>query len=193
LKTAQLIEFCHLITDGTHYTPPNIGVGVPFLTVADMLPTGLNFRSCSRIDPAEFERAKAQNSAPIVGDVLFSKDGTVGKVHVVREQADFAVLSSIAIIRPDPAKLDAGFLAHFLRTRRAVAAAARSKTGSALRRIILKDIKRLRLTAPTLAEQKRLAAILDRAEAIRCKHIEAAEKAGELLKVLRQQAMQEQL
>lgn len=162
-----LEALCTLLTDGTHYTPPNVGEGMPFLTVADMQPSGLNFGTCSRISQVHFDEADRQNSAPKRGDVLFSKDGTVGKVHVVNGESPFAVLSSIAIIRPDPKKLDSNYLAHFLRSPAAVSAAERSKTGSALRRIILKDIKRLRLDPPPLPEQRRIAAILDQADALR--------------------------
>lgn len=165
--SVSLESLCTLLTDGTHYTPPNVGEGMPFLTVADMQPSGLNFETCSRISDAEFQAADRQNSAPKAGDVLFSKDGTVGKVHVVNGEGPFAVLSSIAIIRPDPNKLDPGYLAHFLRTPEAISAADRSKTGSALRRIILRDIKRLSLNPPPLPEQRRIAGILDQADALR--------------------------
>lgn len=163
----SLDSLCTLLTDGTHYTPPNIGEGMPFLTVADMQSTGLNFDTCSRISASDFAEADRQNSAPKRGDVLFSKDGTVGKVHVVNGEGPFAVLSSIAIIRPDTQKLDPNYLAHFLRSPAAMSAAERSKTGSALRRIILKDIKRLSLDPPPLQEQRRIAAILDQADALR--------------------------
>ena len=34
------------------------------------------------------------------GDILYSKDGTVGKIALVNEEKEFVVLSSLAIIRP---------------------------------------------------------------------------------------------
>ena len=51
--------------------------------------------------------------------------------------------------------------------------ASQSKTGSAIRRIILKDLKRVRFPLPPLTEQKRIAGILDAAEALRAKRREA--------------------
>jgi type I restriction enzyme S subunit len=167
VSSTVLEDVCEFITDGTHYTPPNAGEGYPFLTVADMRAEGLNFSSCSRITADHFAEARRQNSVPRTGDVLFSKDGTVGKVHVVNGEAPFAVLSSIAIIRPDPTLLVPEYLAHFLKTPQAISAADQSKTGSALRRIILKDIKRLKLLPLELPEQRRIAAILDQADELR--------------------------
>lgn len=141
MKQSPLSEVCDLITDGTHYTPPDTGVGCPFPTVKDMSPYGLDFENCSRIAPSEFKHAEQQNSAPRAGDVLFSKDGTVGKVHVVKNEPPFAVLSSIAIIRPNEKLLNPEFLSHFLRSPALTSKAEQRKTGSALRRIILKDIR----------------------------------------------------
>jgi type I restriction enzyme S subunit len=134
-----------------------------------MTPEGLSLEVASRITRTEFEKAVVGNSAPRPGDVLFSKDGTVGKVHVVTERIEFAVLSSIAILRPRPEKLDGGFLGQVLRSPTVLRRAANSKTGSALTRIVLKDLKRVAIPLPPLAEQRRIAAILDKADAVRRK------------------------
>src|SRR3546814_4359538 len=75
MHSLALQEVCSLITDGTHYTPPDLGTGVPFLTVKDIDGEGkLDFDGCSKIAKEEFEKAAAGSSAPILGDVLFSKD-----------------------------------------------------------------------------------------------------------------------
>ena len=173
-KVATLDEACDLVTDGTHYTPADVGSGVPFLTVKDMTAGSLDFAGCSFITDTDFQAAKSGNSAPVKGDVLFSKDGTVGKVHVVSTDQPFAVLSSIAILRPSR-DVDAGYLAHALRSPSVVAEAVRNKTGSAIRRIVLADLKRLKIPLPPLAEQRRIADILDRADALRTKRRTASE------------------
>jgi type I restriction enzyme S subunit len=179
----QLKDVCSLLTDGTHYTPPNIGKGIPFLTVKDVSDSGLDFKGCSRITLEEYNKADAGNSAPKVGDVLFSKDGTVGKVHVVKEVEPFAVLSSLAILRPKES-LDSDYLGHVLKSPLTLRQAAKNKTGSALRRIILSDIKKLEIPLPPLAEQQRIAAILDKADAIRRKRQQAIQLADEFLRVV---------
>lgn len=179
-QTAALDDLCELITDGTHYTPPDMGHGFPFLTVKDMNSTGLDFRNCSRIAEAEFFKAREQNSAPKSGDILFSKDGTVGKVYVVSEAKEFAVLSSIAILRPKKDLLDSNFAAHYLRSPKALSAATQRKTGSALTRIILRDLKQIHVPILPLEEQKRIAAILDQADYIRRKRQHAIDRLNQL-------------
>lgn len=162
-----IADACALVTDGTHYTPKDVGAGLPFLTVKDVSDSGLDFSGCSFISESDYLSAKAGNSAPVRGDVLFSKDGTVGKVHVVSTDQPFAVLSSLAILRPRAGKVDSAYLGHVLRSPAVLDDALKKKTGSAIRRIVLGDLKRVRLPLPSLTEQRRIAAILDQAETLR--------------------------
>ena len=175
-------DVCLLITDGTHYTPPDVGEGVPFLTVKDFSHDGkADMFGCSHITESDFEKADSGNCAPKHGDVLFSKDGTVGKVYEVGSEERFAVLSSVAILRPDSSKLDTGYFGCVLKSDICLDQASQSKTGSAIRRIILKDLKRVKFPLPPLAEQKRIAAILDAANALRNQRREALAQFDTLL------------
>ena len=168
-NAATIDEACELVTDGTHYTPKNVGSGVPFLTVKDVTEVGIDLINCSFITQQDFQAAKAGNCAPCKGDILFSKDGTVGKVHVVTTTAPFAVLSSLAILRPKAGLVESRYLGHALRSPSVLDDALKKKTGSAIRRIILSDLKKVRVSLPPLAEQRRIAEVLDRAEALRAK------------------------
>ena len=172
-RTVALEKACEFVTDGTHYTPKNIGVGVPFLTVKDVGDRAIDLAGCSFISEADYLAAKAANSAPRRGDVLFSKDGTVGKVHVVVTDHPFAVLSSLAILRPRCEATDAGYLGHALRAPAAIDQALKKKTGSAIRRIVLSDLRQVQIPLPPLSEQRRIAAILDQADTLRAKRREA--------------------
>ena len=170
---ATIASACELVTDGTHYTPSDVGVGVPFLTVKDVSKSGLDFVGCSYITESDYRDAASGNSAPMKGDVLFSKDGTVGKVHVVASERPFAVLSSLAILRPKKDAVDPGYLGHALRSPDTLNEALKKKTGSAIRRIILSDLKRVRIYLPPITEQRRIATILNQADALRAKRREA--------------------
>ena len=181
-QQSTIDEACLLVTDGTHYTPPDVGQGIPFLTVKDCSNDGhIDLVGCSHINEDEFAKAERGNSAPKRGDVLFSKDGTVGKVYVVDTRETFAVLSSLAILRPDASRLDASYFGWVLKTDSCLDQASQSKTGSAIRRIILKDLKRVRFPLPPLAEQKRIAGILDATDALRAKRREALAQLDSLL------------
>jgi type I restriction enzyme, S subunit len=162
-----LLEDVCDVTDGTHYTPPNTGGPFPFLTVKDMTEHALAFKTCSYVTEAEFAKARSMGACPTSGDVLFSKDGTVGKVYVVSNERPFAVLSSIAILRPDRAQLDPTYLGYALRSPVVLRDATNRKTGSALQRIILGDLKEVSIPLPDLSKQKRIAAMLEQADRLR--------------------------
>jgi type I restriction enzyme S subunit len=166
---ATIEEACDMVTDGTHYTPKDVGHGIPFLTVKDVTDTTLDFVNCSFIDEEAYRTAKSGKSTPEIGDVLFSKDGTVGKVHVVEIDRPFAVLSSLAILRPKQGRVDSAYLGHALRSPIVLQDALKRKTGSAIRRIILSDLKKVQVYLPSLPQQRRIAAILDQADALRAK------------------------
>lgn len=180
VRFTTIADACELVTDGTHYTPKDVGSGIPFLTVKDVTDASLDFEGCSFISVEDYRDADAGNSAPKTGDVLFSKDGTVGKVHVVSTEKPFAVLSSLAILRPKSGVVDAQYLGHALRSPAALDEALKKKTGSAIRRIILSDLKKVRFPLPSLSEQRRIAAILDQADSLRAKRREALALLDEL-------------
>lgn len=167
IGTTTIEVVCDLVTDGTHYTPRDVGQGIPFLTVKDVTDQTLDFLGCSFITEEDYRTAKAGNSAPQRGDVLFSKDGTVGKVHVVDTDQPFAVLSSLAILRPKRDIVDPKYFGHVLRSPSVLEDALSRKTGSAIRRVILSDLKMVRIPLPPLIQQQRIAEILDKADALR--------------------------
>jgi type I restriction enzyme S subunit len=175
IKFTTVDEVCELVTDGTHYTPKDVGIGVPFLTVKDVSDDKLDFDKCSFIADEDYHTAKLGNSAPQKGDILFSKDGTVGKVHIVNTDKPFAVLSSLAILRPNKKLIESQYLGNVLRLPLVLDDAIKKKTGSAIRRIILADLKKVKFPLPPLEEQKRIAEILDRTQSLISKRKEAIE------------------
>jgi type I restriction enzyme S subunit len=83
---------------------------------------------------------------------------------------DFAGICSTDILPILPGdKLDRDYLAHFLLTPRMVAFASSLASGANLPRLSPHALLELRIPLPTRAEQRRIAEVLDRAEALRAK------------------------
>ncbi len=162
-STVALESVCREITDGSHFSPPIASEGFPYITVRDIEDEQIDFENCKRISPAHYKELLKNGCKPNKGDVLFSKDGTVGKVAHVDFKRDFVVLSSLAIIRPDSARLDSAFLKYVMLSPSFLEAAVGMKTGAAIRRIILRNLKSIRIPVPPLPEQQRIVGILDEA------------------------------
>jgi type I restriction enzyme, S subunit len=162
-KIAKLEEVCDEITDGSHFSPKTTQGGFPYVTVRDLEDDQINFANCKFVGEEDFYRLLANGCKPNKGDILFSKDGTVGKVALIDYEKDFVVLSSLAIVRPDRKHVDSAFLKYVLKSPAFLEEAVGKKTGVAIRRIILRNLKSIPIPVPPLPEQRWIVGVLDEA------------------------------
>jgi type I restriction enzyme S subunit len=162
-QSKPLEAMCEMVTDGSHFSPKTSAEGYPYITVRDIKDGSIDFQNCAFIDKLSYNELCRNGCNPKLGDVLFSKDGTVGKVALVESTNQFVVLSSLAIVRPKVEHIDSKYLSYVLRSPSFLATAIGQKTGVAIRRIILKNLKSILIPVPPLPEQRRIVAILDEA------------------------------
>lgn len=185
IRQLKLERLCKLITDGTHSSPKAFSSGdFLYLTSKNVRPGRLDLRNVSYV--AESDHKIIFRACPVqFGDVLLVKDGAnAGSAAVNTLYDPFSLLSSVAVLRPNPEILDAGYLVHWLNTDGAYKLMTQRMSGSAIRRLILREISSLSIPVPPLEEQKRIAAILDKADAIRRKREQAIKLADEFLRCL---------
>lgn len=161
-KWMRLGEVCTEITDGAHNSPKKTDYGFPYVTVRDVKNDIIDIANASSISPEDYDSLCATGCRPHKWNVLFSKDGTVGKVAVVDFDDEFVVLSSLAILRFNHDLLSPYFLRLILKAPGLLQMAINKKTGSALRRIILARIKELIVPIIPLAEQQRIVEKVDK-------------------------------
>ena len=89
--------------------------------------------------------------------------------------------TDIVPVRPGP-ELDRDYLFHFLRHPKVVEQAVLRCAGANLPRLSPRDLARFEVPVPPLSEQRRIAGILDKADAIRRKRKEAIALTEELLR-----------
>lgn len=185
----ELSDVCLKITDGAHYSPQTSIDGLPIATVENMMNSSFDLASCRRISKNDFEDLKRNSCHPLKGDVLFSKDGTIGKTFVFSQNVELVLLSSIAIIRTNTEKLDPRFCSFFLESPIFYTQLESKKSGSALKRVVLGDIKKIKIPLPVVVEQKKIAEILTSVDRV----IELTEAEIEKLKNLKKGMMQDLL
>jgi type I restriction enzyme S subunit len=160
-STKKLSEVCSLITDGSHFSPKTLSQGHPYITVRDISGDEIDFVGCKYISGEAFAELEKNGCRPLPNDVLFSKDGTVGKVTVVSSDKPFVVLSSLAILRPDQEKVLPSFLKLSLKSPMVLENALGMKTGTAIRRVVLRNLKNLEIDVPPLEKQAQLVEYVD--------------------------------
>jgi type I restriction enzyme S subunit len=146
------------ITDGPHLTPQFLSIGVPFLSVNNLIDgridlTGLRYISES--DNALFSR----KCAPRKGDILFGKAASVGKVAFVEMDLKFNVWSPLAVIRLAPAHVPR-FVYYQLQSGSILRQVALLTNSSSQGNIGMTDIGRLLINLPPRDEQNAIAAAL---------------------------------
>ena len=161
-KEVRLGDMCTKITDGSHFSPKAQTEGYPMLSVKDMREYDFDFSNCKKISYKDYLKMERDGCVPQIGDVLVAKDGSYLKeIFICKEQREIALLSSIAIFRPNPQLIDPRFLCYCLKSPRVYNYISQNcVSGSALPRIILKDFKGVNIRVPSLDDQRRIASIL---------------------------------
>ena len=154
--TYKLKDICIKITDGSHFSPTAREDGYPMFSVKDMEEYGFNYASCKRISLEDFNTLKANDCVPQKGDILVAKDGSFLKqIFVCNETKEEAILSSIAIFRPNPEYILPEFLCYILKSPKVYNYISQNcVSGSALPRIVLKAFKEVEVSIPSIAIQK---------------------------------------
>ena len=167
---------CSFLNGGT----PSRGVAryyqgnVPWITGADI--SGPRADTARSFITQEAISESATNRVP-AGTVLLVTRTSVGKVALAAMELCFS--QDITAITPDPRCLDRSYLVHFLRTKQPHL--ERLARGATIKGVTRKAVANLAIPLPPLAEQKRIAGVLDAADALRVKRRDALGQLDTLL------------
>ena len=115
------------------------------------------------------------------GDLLYCLRGSLGKTAIIDFDEPAAIASSLVILRPKQS-LDRKYLYYFLTSPFGYKEIKKNDNGSSQPNLSAKSVKNYKIPLPPIAEQKRIAAILDKADAVRRKRREAIRLTEELLR-----------
>ncbi len=179
-----LNDICTLITDGSHFSPEDEGEGYPMLSVKDMDEDDFCFTSCKHVGEEAYQKLLSNGCKPLLNDVVLAKDGSFLKTAFpIREEREIALLSSIAILRPKTNIVDPEYLSYFLKSKQVYRTVSLNYiSGTALKRIILKGIKKIPIQLPDMKEQEHRSALLNAVRRIIRLKQEEIDKLDDLIK-----------
>ncbi len=121
-----------------------------------------------------------------VGDVLVSTvRPNLNAVAVVPPELDGQIASTgFCVLRPKDATVDGKYLFYFVTTHDFVGLLSSKVRGAHYPAVSDGDVKEIELPLPPLSEQRRIVEILDQADALRKKRVEANAKAARILPAL---------
>ena len=147
------------ITDGSHFSPVGKEDGYPMLSVRNMRNDGFRYDDCKLVSQEDYDVLVKQGCKPLKNDVLIAKDGSYFYYgFVVKKEIEQAVLSSIAILRPNLEKIHPEYLCRYMLSSEIVDLVGKNYvTGAAIKRVILKGIKQIPIMLPPMALQNQFA------------------------------------
>jgi type I restriction enzyme S subunit len=161
-KIVKLKLLSKKIVDGAHFTPTYVESGVPFLRVTDLtkMKNGKINWNAVRYIPEKEHQELIKRANPEKGDVLLSKNGTIGLTKVIDWQCEFSFFVSLCLI-----KLKKNIEAHYFMSFFSSPLVDRQITFGSSRTSVtnlhLEKIKELLVILPPLEEQTAIVAHIE--------------------------------
>ena len=171
VKTVRLKEVCDVIMGqapkGDTYNSE--GIGLPLLAGAGDL---------GEIEPipSRFTTKPTRLAKP--GDIILCVRATLGRTNWARRT--YCLGRGVASLRANSQQLDSRYLWHWIATQGPNL--EQQARGSTFRQVTRDTVERLRIPLPPLPEQRRIAAILDNADAVRRKRQQTLDLADQFLR-----------
>jgi len=151
---------CEEITDGAHISSVTEGGERYFISTTDIKNGIINFDNALLTTPASFEYMVKTGCMPFAGDILFSKDGTIGQTAITPEEIEFVVASSLIIIRPNKNLVISQYFNFLLQSEIVVEQVKSFVKGAGLPRLSIQNLLKVGGVFPPISEQVEIVAYI---------------------------------
>jgi type I restriction enzyme S subunit len=166
-ETVALGKIAESVTYGVTASATNEPGGPKFLRITDIQNGSVRW---DQVPWCECDVRTAARARLAPGDIVFARTGaTTGKSFLIRGCPKDAVFASYLIRVRLQSSVEPRYVTHFFQTADYWAQIAKSARGVAQPGVNAMTLKALQVPLPPLSEQRRIAEVLDRAEALRAK------------------------
>lgn len=151
---SRLDHVASKITDGDHKTPPRIAEGYKLLSAKNIRDGFLDYENCDYISESSYIKSR-ERCLPEKGDLLIvSVGGTIGRSSLITGDSEFALVRSVAIIKP--LIIEPDFLKIAMDSQLLQSMIHSHKRGGAQPCLYLGEISKFLFPVPPLKEQIRI-------------------------------------
>jgi type I restriction enzyme S subunit len=154
------------IFDCKHYTPNYVPKGIPLIRTNDTVPGFFSFGNTVYVSREDYEKLTDVNK-PRRTDIVFAREGSFGVASYINDDREYAIGQRTMIIRADQSKIDPIYLTTYINSPPCQEELLKVSMGTTVKRVNVADVKELPIAVPPLAEQKRIAAIAQKADRLR--------------------------
>lgn len=164
----KLNDICNVITCGVAKRPEYYDDGIPFLSSKNVKSDRFLLNDYKYVSKEDF-LSLTKNNKPEKGDILYTRVGSFGEAAVIDFDFDFAIFVSLTLIKPKNDIVLSRYLMHYLNSPKIKHLAKNSTSGVGVQNLNVKVVREFPIQLPPLDQQKKIAAILDAADAYRQK------------------------
>jgi type I restriction enzyme S subunit len=189
---AKLGDVIFSTSDGPHVSPVYTENGVPFLSTRHVRAGEITWEDLKFIsqEDAEIHWRKCK---PKRDDILYTKGGTTGLAATVKTDRPFAIWVHVALLKPDPKKVDSIWLESMLNSEFCYQQSQVLTHGIANRDLGLTRMVNIRIFLPPLTLQQEFARRVAAMEKLKIMHKASLTELDELFASLQQRAFQGEL
>lgn len=171
------------VIDCKHVTAEFVGDGIPLASIREVQGKFVNLATakCTTVD---FYRSMIEgNREPRAGDLIFSRNATVGEVAIVpRAHEPFAMGQDVCMLKRQSRETSPEFGWYALRSHHLQQQISLAMIGSTFKRINVEEIRSLSYCVPPPKEQRTIAKYLDEKVSVIDEAVVAADKTVALLR-----------
>ena len=185
MKEVELGNVCHFENGdrGKNYPSQSafVEIGIPFISAKDLENNLIKHDNLNYISEETYNKLGSGKLQP--NDILFCLRGSLGKFAINKDGLKGGIASSLVLLRAKE-DLQINYLKHYLNSPRMKRLITKSDNGSSQPNLSGANVKKFPIPLPPLDQQKKIAAILDAADACRQKTKALIEKYDELTQSL---------
>lgn len=157
-KSRPLSDILTRITYGFTNPMPTSSQGPFMVTAKDVRNGRIDYLSARSTSQEAYDRLLTDKSRPRVGDVLLTKDGSIGRVAVC-DKPNVCINQSVALLQPRQG-INSYFLAYILQSPKYQALMEADAGGSTIKHIYITRVDKMEVAVPPLREQQAIARVL---------------------------------
>ncbi len=143
------------VLDCKHRTVPFLDDGVAVASIGEVHGLKVDLSNANRTSISEYQSMIEGGRKPQVGDIIYSRNATVGEAAIVNDDEPFCMGQDVSLIRG--ASSQPLFLLHLLRSRVVAGQLEALMVGSTFKRINVGQIKKFIVPVPPKSEQDDIA------------------------------------
>ncbi len=146
------------VTDCKHVTADFVDDGVPVASIRDVQARFVDLRNAKQTTDDYYAQLIEGGREPTPGDLIFSRNATVGEVAEVSDQHPaFAMGQDVCLLRRQDPSASSAYLYHVIRSQIVREQLAVAMIGSTFKRVNVEEIRNLAIPVPPPEEQVRIA------------------------------------